>query len=82
MEQNRESQIRQTYLPFCLWRRQPCSGDESFQKKILSQLDVHMKADPYLTQMSIPEGMHNNMQEENDKNFHKILLENDFKIFE
>ena len=41
-----------------------------------------MKADPYLTQMSIPEGMHKNMQEENDKNFHKILLENDFKIFE
>ena len=41
-----------------------------------------MKADPYLTQMSIPEGMHNNMQEENDKNFHKILLENVFKTFE
>ena len=67
MEQNRESQIRQTYLPFCLRRRQHCSGEESFQKKILSQLDVLMNPDPYLTQISISEGMHNNMQEKNDK---------------
>ena len=58
MEQNRESQIRQTYLPFCLWWRRHWSGEKGLFRKRLSQLDVHMKPDP--------EGMHNYMQEKNN----------------
>ena len=33
---------------------------------ILSQLDVHMKPDPYLKQIAIPDGMYNYMQEKSN----------------
>ena len=67
MEQNRESQIRQTYLPFCLWWRRHWSGEKGLFRKRLSQLDVHMNTDPYLTPISIPEEMNNYTQEKNIK---------------
>ena len=38
-----------------------------FSEKYPESIDIHLKPDPYLTQISIPEGMHNNMQEKNDK---------------
>ena len=67
MEQNRES--KKTDIPALLLMMKAALlwGKESFQKKILSQLHVHMKPDTYLTQISIPEGMHSNMQEEYNK---------------
>ena len=67
MEQNGESQIRDVFALLLMTKAALQWGKESFQKKILSQLHVHMKPDTYLTQISIPEGMHDNMQEKNDK---------------
>ena len=63
MEQNGESQIRDVFALLLMTKAALQWGKESFQKKILSQLHVHIKPDTYLTQISIPEGM----QEKNDK---------------
>ena len=62
MEQNRVSNTTDI-LALLLMMKAALQWGRVFQKKILSQLDIHMKPDPYLTQISIPEGMHNNMQE-------------------
>ena len=47
-------------------RKEYWSGEKSLFRKRLSQLDVHMKPDPYHTPISTPEGMHNYMQEKNN----------------
>ena len=61
MEQNRESQIDRHNCPSAYDEGSTAVGKSLFRK------DVHMNPDPYLTQISIPEGMHNTMQDKNDK---------------
>lgn len=65
MEQSRESQerLRHAY-PSVYYKVAMQSGTVYFQKN-LSQLDVCMNPDNYLTQISIPEGKYN-MQEINN----------------